>query len=360
MKFLVVGNESGGMYRFRIGLIRELLKKHQVTVSVPDGEFIEQMKLVGCKIIITPINRRRMNPLEDLRLFLNYKQIVKKERPEIVVTYTIKPNIYCGFACRLMNVTYVANITGLGSSFQNKGLTKQIVRVLYRIALKKAKVVFFENAENRDIFVRDGILNGEKTHILNGAGVNTQHFALVEYPREKTVRFIFLGRIMMEKGIDELIFAMRKLKDKGFDVELSMVGYCEDTYEEKIREWEKENLVVFHGKQQDVRSFIAESHCCVLPSWHEGMANTNLECASMGRPVITSNIHGCLEAVEPGVTGFLCEKQNANDLFSVMRKFMDLSYDQRREMGLAGRKRMENLFDKKKVVEETISVLINN
>ena len=162
---------------------------------------------------------------------------------------------------------------------------------------------------------------------------------------------------MAEKGFDELIYAMRKLITDGYNVSLSVVGFCEEAYEDKLKKCQSEGWMFFNGQQHDVRPFIKEAHCFVLPSWHEGMANTNLECASMGRPVITTNIHGCLEALEDGVTGFLCEKQNADDLALKMKHFLSFSYEERKTMGLAGRKRMEKYFDKKKVVEETIKRL---
>lgn len=357
MKILVVGNEPGGMYRFRIDLIRELLITNKVIVLVPDGEYVDEMRREGCGFYDTPVDRRGINPLKDFKLLLLYRKILKTEKPDLVITYTIKPNIYCGIMCKHLKKPYVANITGLGTTFQNDNAVKKMVTLLYKIALKKANIVFFENVENKDIFVAERIVSKIKTYVLNGAGVNTHHYEYCPYPDGKCTRFLFIGRIMAEKGFDELICAMRKLVAYGYNVLLSVVGFCEEAYEEKLKQCQSEGWMVFHGQQQDVRPYIKEAHCFVLPSWHEGMANTNLECASMGRPVITTNIHGCLEAVEDGVTGFLCEKQNSDDLVLKMKRFLSLSYEERKAMGLAGRKRMEMYFDKKKVVEETIKRL---
>ena len=167
-----------------------------------------------------------------------------------------------------------------------------------------------------------------------------------------------MGRIMAEKGIDELFEAMQHLVSDGVNCELNILGSYEENYKEKIEKFEAEGWLHYYGYQKDVRPYIEKSHCFVLPSWHEGMANTNLECAAMGRPVITSNIHGCLEAVDDGVSGFLCDKKNADNLYQVMKQFTKLSYDQRKAMGLAGRKRMEEVFDKKLVVKETIANLL--
>lgn len=357
MKILIVGNEPGGMYRFRIDLIRTLLRKNNVTVLVPAGEFIEEMRNEGCGFYDTPVDRRGINPITDFKLLLLYRRIIKKENPDYVITYTIKPNIYCGLVCRYKNIPYAVNITGLGTSFQNDNVVKRLVTRLYKIALKKANVVFFENIENKDIFVREKIISEDKTCVLNGAGVNTKHYAYSSYPDSPQIKFLFIGRIMKEKGFDELIYAMRKLVDEGYDVCLDIVGFCEDIYEEALQNCQNEGWMRFYGKQHDVRPFIENSHCFVLPSWHEGMANTNLECASMGRPVITTNIHGCLEAVEDNVTGFLCKKQDSEDLYKKMKSFLSLSYEERKAMGLAGRKRMELLFDKQRVVQSTLDRL---
>lgn len=357
MKILMVGNEPGGMYRFRIDLIKELLKEHSVTVLVPDGEYVPEMIEIGCGFINTPIDRRGINPLTDFKLLRLYSKILKKVQPNLVITYTIKPNVYCGLVCKKNCIPYVENITGLGTAFQSTGIIKMIVSLLYRNALTKAKVVFFENAGNRDTFVNENIVSLDKTCVLNGAGVNTEHFYLAEYPKDNKTVFLFIGRIMKEKGFDELITAMRRLVANGYEAELHVVGFCEESFERTIIEGQDEGWLFFHSQQQDVRPYIEQCHCFVLPSWHEGMANTNLECAAMGRPVITSNIHGCLEAVEDDVSGYLCEKQNADDLYQKMKKFVSLSYEERKSMGLAGRKRMKVLYDKEKVVVMTINKL---
>lgn len=233
-----------------------------------------------------------------------------------------------------------------------------LVTAMYKVALKKAKVVFFENAENRDVIVEARIIPKEKTHVLAGAGVDLEHFKYAPYPKDSEItRFLFVGRVMQEKGIDELFQTMQRLNKEGYKCMLDVVGGFEENYSEKIRKYEREGWLHYLGYQENVRPFIEKCHCFVLPSWHEGMANTNLECSAMGRPIITSNIHGCLEAVEDGVTGYLCEKQNPEDLYRIMKKICELSYEERKAMGLAGRKRMEDIFDKKKVVSDTIEVL---
>lgn len=362
-KVLILANSSSGLYDFRNELIRELGKNNQVTASVPaessDKNKCGDLEALGCSVIPTDIDRRGINPVTDLKLFLNYRKLLSKEKPDLVITYTIKPNIYGGMACRLKKIPYGVNITGLGTTFQNKGLLRSLVVRLYRMALKKAKVVFFENAANRQLFIDEKIVKESKAVLLSGAGVNLQRYTLQPYPQDDQTRFLFVGRVMQEKGVDELFQAMDRLRQEGFDCSLDILGSYEENYGEIIRSGESQGWLRFHGYQLDVRPYITNAHCFVLPSYHEGMANTNLECASMGRPVITSKIPGCQEAVIDGKSGLLCQVKNADSLYDAMKKFLSLSREQRQAMGQAGRAHMEAVFDKKIVVAETVKGLID-
>lgn len=359
MKILIFTNFDVGLYQFRKELIEELLKENEVLISLPYGELVESLKGMGCTFIDTPFERRGINPVKDAELLIRYYKLLKQQKPDLVITYTIKPNVYGGFACRLRRIPYTVNITGLGTAFQNKGMLRKLVTWMYKIGLKKAKVVFFENEENQQVFIQEKIVKESQICLLNGAGVNLEHYYVSEYPTDgPTTRFLFVGRVMKEKGIDELFVAMRKLRAEGIDCSLDVVGGYEEDYADKMKKYEEEGWLHYHGYQKDVRPFIQKCHCFVLPSWHEGMANTNLECAAMGRPVITSNIHGCKEAVVDGVSGLLCEKHNADNLYEVMRKFIELRYEERKAMGLAGRKHMEKVFDKKSVVRSTIGRIL--
>lgn len=354
MKILILANNDVGLYKFRKELIYELLKNNEVIISLPYGEMIEPLKKAGCVYKETNVNRRSKNPFDDMRLYVGYKKIMKECKPDLVITYTIKPNIYGGYVARNMKIDYAVNITGLGTAFQKKGLLKQLVIKMYKVALKKAKVVFFENQENLSIFNTYNIISYDKCCLLNGAGVNLQHYSVYEFPISDITEFLFIGRIMQEKGINELFQAMEKLYDEGVNVKLNVVGEFEEDYRYKVEQYSEEGWLIYHGYQKDVRPFIKKSHCFVLPSWHEGMANTNLECAACGRPIITSNISGCKEAVIDGLSGFLCESKNVDSLYNAIKKFMNLTYMQKKKMGEEGRKHMERKFDKNKIVKDTI------
>ena len=358
MRILILTNFDVGLYQFRRELIQTLLTENEVYISLPYGVLVEPLVEMGCRFIDTPMERRGMNPVKDGRLFVAYRRMFREVKPELVICYTIKPNIYGGFAARIAGIPYAVNVTGLGTAFERDGLLKKMVTVMYRLSCKKAKTVFFENAENRQIFLDAKIVQERQTCLLSGAGVNLEHYAVTDYPAGDVIKFLFIGRVMGEKGVDELFAAMKRLMGDGVRCTLDMVGGYEEDYGKAVEEAESEGWLKYWGYQEDVRPFIAASHCFVLPSWHEGMANTNLECAASGRPVITSRIHGCMEAVEDGVTGFLCERKNSGSLYRVMKKFTELSFDERRAMGLAGRKRMEAIFDKKRVVHETMTRLM--
>lgn len=365
MNILIICNFASGLHKFRGMLIDELISNgHSLTAVIPETANLyekqaeEQLNSIKCETVRIQMERRGMNPVQDIKLLTSYYKAVKEINPDMVITYTIKPNIYGGFVCRLLKVPYSANITGLGSAFNGNGLLKRIVTVMYRIAFKKVHTVFFENTENRDTVVDLGIIKSDKACVLAGAGVDISYFSYSEYPEKgENTRFLFMGRIMREKGMDELLEAIKTLNMEGYKSTLDILGEFEEDYAERLREYEQRGLIHYYGYQEDVRPFINKCNCFVLPSWHEGMANTNLEAAAVGRPVITSNIHGCKEAVEDGVTGYLCEAGNSNSLYKVMKKICELSYDELKSMGIAGRKRMEENFDKRKVVEETIKAL---
>lgn len=355
-KVLILSNSSSGVYDFRRELITTLINNnYSVVVVNPEQDKTKELELIGCKTILIDMDRRGMNPIKDIVLFHRYKKVIRKEKPELVITYTIKPNIYGGLLCRIHKIPYAINITGLGSAFEAKRL-KQLVVNMYKIACKNAKVVFFENSANRDLFIDEKIIIKEKSRVLNGAGVNLDYFNFIDYPEKIEVfRFLFVGRLMKEKGIDELFGAMKRLIDEGEKCILMVLGRCEESYEEQIKQYQNEGWLEYYGYQRDVRPFISKAHCFVLPSYHEGMANTNLENAASGRPIITSNIPGCKEAVIDGISGFLCEPQNVESLYFAMKKMINI--DNKKVMGKKGREHMENVFDKRKVVKETLEEL---
>ena len=358
-RVLILANNDVGLYRFRKDLIAMLLNVgHEVYISLPDGDFVSELVKLGCRFLDTPIDRRGMNPLRDGRLFRRYCAILKEIEPDLVITYTIKPNIYGGIACRIAHIPYAANITGLGSAIENGGWLKKFVLALYKPALKCAKAVFFENSENRDILAAADVVPNGRDVVLNGAGINLKDYPYQPYPQGGPMCFLFVGRVMHEKGVDEFFAAAKRLKQEyGDSVEFHVVGSFEESYKSIMDELEQSGVVKYHGYQSDMRPFYAMAGCVVLPSYHEGMSNVLLEAAASGRPLITSNIPGCREAVKDGISGFLCPAKNADALYEVMHCFAELTEERRREMGRRGRERMERIFDKKIIVKKTMCAI---
>lgn len=357
-RIAILANHSGGLYDFRKDLISELKKYASVTVAVPHNDRWDELLHLADRVIELPVDRRGMNPLRDGKLFRQYRAILGEIKPDLVLTYTIKPNIYGGLACRMAHIPYAVNITGLGSAIENGGWLKKFVLALYRPALKDAKVVFFENAGNRDTLAATGVVPKGRDVVLHGAGVNLEDYPCQPYPQEGPVRFLFVGRVMHEKGVDELFAAAKRMKQQyGEQVEFHMVGSFEEAYKPAMDELEQAGVVKYHGYQSDMKPFYAMTSCVVLPSYHEGMSNVLLEAAASGRPLITSDIPGCREAVENGVSGYLCPAKDADALYEAMRRFAALSVEQRSQMGRCGRERMEQQFSKTAVVAETIKQL---
>jgi len=346
-------------WQFRRELMAEFLKDHEVVISTPFVGHEDDFKAMGCKMIETDVDRRGINPKTDLRLYRTYVKMLKEEQPDMVVTYSIKPNIYAGGACRLMKIPYCINVQGLGTAFQNPVLS-QIVTLMYKTACKKAKTVFFENEGNAKIFRDKKITPKSQQTLLSGAGLNLEYYSYIPYPENEKVHFLYLGRIMKEKGIDELFASIQRLhKEYGGKVVLDMVGFFEDEYKEQVEELVEKGIAVFHGFQEDPRPFYGMVDCVVLPSYHEGMSNVLLEGAATGRVLVTSNIPGCREAVDHRITGLLCKVKDTESLYKAMKRVVELTPEKRELAGKLGREKIEREFDKKMVVEKTAEKILS-
>jgi glycosyltransferase involved in cell wall biosynthesis len=350
-RVLVLTNSINGLYSFRREMIQRLVEEgHEVVIAAPPDDKTTFFTQLGCICIETLINRRGTNPIKDLNLLLNYLKILKEIKPNVVLTYTIKPNVYGGIACRIQRVPYISNITGLGTSIENKGFVQKISLGLYKLGLKNAECVFFQNENNKLYFTDNNIVKG-KVRLIPGSGVNLVQHSFEEYPEDNgTVRLLFIGRIMKAKGIDELLIAASKVKEKYPQVKFDIVGACEEAYTEKLIEYEKNRIIIQYGRQNDVHSYIKNSHAIINPSHHEGMSNVLLESASTGRPILASNIPGCKEAFDNGISGLGFEAKNSESIFNTIAEFIKMPYKKKIEMGLAGRRKMEKEFNRDFVI----------
>lgn len=367
MRIIVLSNSYVGLYSFRKEVFQACRDRgYKVFISCPigvDKQKADWFEKIGCKIIDTPFNRKGMNPIADIKLMLTYRKLIRQIKPDVVLSYTIKPNLYGGMACALCGVPQLANITGLGAAVEYPGLMQKLTILLYKIGLRKTNVVFFQNEENRQFCILRKMIKGAH-RLIPGSGVNLSYHTLRDYPSEnEPIRFIFISRIRREKGIDEYLAAAQTIKAKYSNTEFHVLGGCEGNYMKQLSDLHDKQIIVYHGLQPDVRPFIANVHCTIHPSFYpEGMSNVLLESCATGRAIITTDRAGCREIVDNGVNGFIVKQQDSQDLIEKVERFIQLSYQEKKQMGLAARKKVEKEFDRNIVVNaylEEVSKIIN-
>ena len=349
---MIIVNAVSNLVNFRHELILKLIEKgYGVIIVSPSGTELKTYEELGCKIIVQPVNRHGQNVLQDVVLMMKYFQYVWQWKPFCVLTYTIKPNLYGGFVSRILRVPYLINITGLGVAFTQQGFMTSAIIHMYRRVLKHAKCVFFQNKNNRQAFIRLKIPFYHSI-VLPGSGVNLSFYERQPYPLEDGVfRFIFISRIMKDKGIHEVVNAARILGKKYSNIEFHILGACEDGYESHMEKWSKEENIIYHGVQHDTRPFMRQCDCLIHPSYHEGMSNVCLEAAASGRPILASNIPGCQEIFDEGISGIGFEPRNVNALVKAIEHFMRIPYGERKRMGEKAREKVEEKFDRRFVID---------
>lgn len=352
-RVLLLGNSDIVIYNFRLELVERLLKEgYEVWISCPYGERIESLLALGCKYENVDISRHGTNPIKELTLLRYYYKFLQRIKPDIVLTYTIKPNIYGGIVCSWLHIPYITNITGLGTAVENKGAMQKITLTLYKYALAHAQKVFFQNTENQAFFVKNKIAMG-KHDLLPGSGVNLERFSVMEYPPDDTVEFAFISRIMKEKGIDQYLEAAQYIKAKYPHTVFHVCGFCEEDYTGLLERLSQEGIIVYHGMVKDVREILKGVHCTVHPTYYpEGLSNTLLESCACGRPIITTDRSGCREVVADGINGYIVQEKDNKDLVLQIEKFLDLSNSRKKEMGLVARLKVEKEFDREIVVNQ--------
>lgn len=359
-RILLAINFDEGLYNFRKELLKALIGAgYEVHLAVPDGAFRNRLQEMGCILHDTPLNRRGKNPFQELMLIRRYHEILKEVQPDVVLTYTIKPNIYLGFLCSRKKVPYLPTITGLGTAVEGKGLLQSFTKKLYQTAMKQAELLFFQNKANESIFTKLGIVP-DRHRMLPGSGVNLEHFSYQPFPESAGTGFLFISRIMKEKGIEEYLDAAETIKQEYPDTVFRILGFLEDDYtgRERFERLQREGAICFEGSVEDVIPYIRESQCIVHPSFYpEGMSNVCLEGAACGRAVITTKRPGCQETIQDGESGFLIRERDSQDLIAKLRYFLKLPIEERRQLGINGRKYMEERFDRNIVVQRYLEAI---
>lgn len=357
MHILFLSNSIGGLKSFRMELIEELLKQgDKVSICSPceiSADFFADM---GCRIYPISMSRHGKNPFKEIKLISIYKRILKECKPDVVLAYTIKPNVYGSIACNKFNIPIICSVTGLGAAVENGGILQSISILLMRYGMRFASHVYFQNKESQDFFESCRIKLKSQS-LVAGSGVNIEKFALKNYPStENHIDFLYTGRILEAKGIGLYLNAARKLKSENPNLNFHIVGIKDDTkYSAMVDEYAQNGIIKFHGYQTDPRKFIEVAHCQVHPTYYpEGMSNVLLESASMGRPAITTDRSGCKEIVEDGITGFIIPQRDEEALVNALRRFIQLPYDNKCKMGLNAHKKVSTQFNRKDVVNDYI------
>lgn len=352
-KVLILSNHFITLYNFRKELVKKLVDDgNEVFISIPKADENRFFSDMGCKIIETPVDRRGVNPIRDFALILNYIKIMKRVKPDIIFSYTIKPNIYGCIASNFTKNKQISNITGTGATFLKKSLVSSIAKILYKLSVKKSYKVFFQNSGDKDFFVENHMIKNNYS-MLPGSGVNLQQYEFCDLPSEDNINFIFIGRVMELKGIKQYLECAKSIKSKYHNTNFYIAGFIEeDKYKQIIQDYNLKGIINYIGFQKNIKSWIKKCHCTILPSHGgEGVPNVLLESAAMGRICIASKINGSKDVIDDGVTGYLFDTGNARSLINKVQKFLELDFQAKKQMGLAGRKKVEEEFDRRIVVD---------
>ena len=376
MKILIISNYANGLILFRKEVLKSFVKcGYEVIVSVPEDENCEKLKPLGVRVVYSRLERRGMNPIKDLKLFMDYLKLLRIEKPDVALTYTIKPNLYGSLACAIKKIPYLINITGLGTALENPGLLGKSLLLFYKMVANRAACVFFQNAGNQK-FMQDRGIAVKNSRLLPGSGVNLQEHPFVKYPSEGDgIRILAVLRIMKDKGIEEYFEAAKTIHQKYPEISFELVGeYEEETrekYEPVIKNLENQGILKYYGHIDNVPEVMAQSHIIVHPSYHEGLSNVCLEAAACGRPVLTTDVPGCRETVVVGEnsddspggilfpahssdvhhSGILFSAKSSEALILAIESILKLTFKQREEMGIAARKHVEKNFSRQIVID---------
>lgn len=358
MKILLVANKDITLYLFRKEFIEELVKlKHDVYILCPEGDKLEYFINLGVNVMYYPLDRRGKNIFREIKVIRNLYKYIRKIKPDYVFTYTIKPNIYVGLISRILKFRFIPTITGLGSSIIKKSIIRRIIIALYKISFKKCYVAVFQNLSNLDWFKMN--INNEMNSILvNGSGVNLERYYYVDILDNTKTIFLFLGRIMKEKGVEEFFEAAKFLKEKYKEsIEFRMAGFYEDNYESKVKLLDEKGIIKYLGFIDDSKLEIINCTALVLPSYHEGLSNVLLEAQSIGRPVIATNIPGCYETFIDNYSGYLVNVCDVNDLIEKLEKYHLLPMKNKIIMSLNSRSNVEKKFDRRNIVKDYLNLI---
>lgn len=366
-KILIAINSAWNFVNFRAGLIRALVAAgYEVVAVAPGDRYAARLEALGCRFIPMQMDNKGTNPIQDGLLLCRFVKLFRHERPDVYLGYTVKPNVYGSLAAHILGIPVINNIAGLGAVFGKTGLLVKLVRLLYRVALGRSAKVFFQNNDDRQLFISGGLVRAEVADLLPGSGVDLAKFKALPLGTFRQApnkfRFLLIARMLWDKGVGEYVAATKLIHQRWPRVECCLLGFLDVQNPGAISQSEMDDLVqqgvVYLGASDDVMAEIAKADCIVLPSYYrEGTPRSLLEAAAMARPIITTDAVGCREVVDDGVNGYLCKVRDAVDLAEKMERLLLLSPEQRSEMGQRGRAKMEVEFDEQIVISKYLEAI---
>lgn len=363
MKIAISINTSWNIFNFRMGLIKKLQDEgHEIYAIAPEDEYSIKLIENGCHFIPINIQNKGSNPIKDFLLIIKYFFIFSKIKPDYILQYTIKPNIYGTIAARLLRIPTINNVSGLGTVFLHDNLVSKIAKTLYKFAFKFPKRVFFQNNDDLELFINHKLIDRNKTDVLAGSGVNLTKYIPKPYVRNDTFVFLLIARMLYDKGLVEYVEAIKILKSQHVDAKFQLLGFTDfeskmGVTEKELNNWISEGYIEYLGHTSNVIPFINDADCIVLPSYREGTPKSLIEALALAKPIITTNVPGCKDTIVDGVNGYLCEVKNAKDLAEKMHKLLSKDTIDLQRMGENGRKFAEIKFDEKIVIKKYLEII---
>ncbi len=362
-KIVIAINASWNIINFRRGLIRALQGAgYQVIALAPEDEYSARFDELGVEFRPIEIDKQGVSPFRDAQLLARYHRVLREIRPAAFLGYTAKPNIYGSLAAHALGIPVINNVAGLGTAFIKEGLLTRIVSGLYRLAFRQSSTVFFQNRDDLDMFVEAGIVRPEQAKLLPGSGINLSDFTPAPLRRDGPFTFLLIARLLWDKGVREYVEAARLVRAEAPDSRFQLLGFLDvpnrtAVARSDVDAWVTEGLIDYLGSSDDVRPFIADADCVVLPSYREGLPRVLLEGGAMARPLIATDVPGCRQVVDEGRNGFLCTARDPASLAGALLRMLHLPREQRRAMGGAARAKVEAEYDERIAVGRYLDAL---
>ena len=375
MHIAIVSNTAWYLFNFRLNLLEAMKRNgHSLVLVVPEDEYSKKLIDMGYKIGNIYLKGSSINPIKEIYTIFNIYSILRKNKVDLILSFTPKANIYSAITAIINKIPFIPGVSGLGRVFIKRNIITYLVLLLYKLTFNKAEKVFFENLDDRKLFISYKIISEKNAIHVPGTGIDLNYFKplkiynfdkLIKYKidiHSQNTSFLLMARILWDKGIGEYVSAARVIRENFPNVKFKILGFLDVANPSAIsrdlfNKWIEEDVVEYLGQTDDVRPFISESDCVVLPSYREGLPRTLLEAASMARPIITTNVPGCKDTLLNGLTGFLCESANADDLARKIHSFLLLSYEERFQMGCRGRQFIQENFDESIVIKKYLNII---